>query len=121
MGYLYGYGTIATLGAATETLVPGATITVPARKRAVIRRVDGFAVGATATDRTQLRLRQTNLLGAVIWQMARVDAGPLGGETFIYIDNGANAAALVIVMTAEQTAGLATDHAGGSISAVYTP
>lgn len=121
MGYLYGYGEVNTLGAATETLVPGATVSVPALKRAVIRRIDGFAVGATATDITILRLRQTNLVGALLWQESRVDAGQLGGEQFIYIDNGAGVAALPIVMTAEHTAGLATDIHGGAISGVYSP
>lgn len=82
MGYFYAFGTQPNPVAATETEIPGAQVTIPEGHRAVVRRFLGFTLdGAT----TELYLN-VGALGNPIFGTARAGIGPLGGETFVYVD-----------------------------------
>lgn len=100
MAYLHSYVENAAVGAAEEIMGAAGDLTIPAGRRAVVHRFDGYTMGAT---NCVMRLRTTNIAGAIIYGAARAGIGPVGGACFIYVN--AIAAAVVLVPTGLNSGG----------------
>ena len=109
MPHLHAYAENAAAALNTETLL-GANITFPQGTRGTIRRVDAWYLGAL--DST-LRLRLTNIAGALLFATAGSGVGAYGGECFVFVN--AIAAAVTVVSTI--TNGNATTATGAAIAA----
>ena len=111
MPHLHGYAENAAALLDTETLLgAGANITIPAGMRGVIQRVDAWYLGALDSV---LRLRLTNIAGAILFTTQGSGVGAYGGACFIFVN--AIAAAVTVVPTI--TNGNATTATGAAIAA----
>jgi len=108
MGYFYAFGTD-TPAAPGATAIPACTVTIPVGHRAMVRRVDAFALDATGTT------FYVYAGGVPVWAGAIPGIGALGADTFIYVD--ALAAAVVLLGYQDQVT--ASTLGGMAISGIY--
>jgi len=104
MAYFYRYGT-ATPGVNADTGLAGSDYQVPAGRRAVIRRVDGFTLAALNNtwflNTTTVALIAT--VPAHVFAVGRAGIGAVGTDPFVYID--ATAAAVNVCLSQQNSSG----------------